>query len=37
MIPKRRYDRQKAMAKLKVGDTITAYITESLVVAVSPA
>ena len=33
----RNADRQKAMAKLKVGDTITAYITESLVVAVSPA
>ncbi len=30
-------DRQRAMAKLKVGDTITAYVTESLVIAVHPA
>jgi hypothetical protein len=30
-------DRQKAMSKLKVGDTITAYITESLLIAVNPA
>jgi Cu/Ag efflux protein CusF len=33
----RRADRQKAMAKLKVGDTITAYITESLLISVHPA
>lgn len=30
-------DRQKAMSKLKVGDTITVYLTESLLVAVHPA
>jgi hypothetical protein len=30
-------DRQKAMANLKVGDTITAYVMESLVIAVNPA
>jgi hypothetical protein len=33
----RRADRQKAMAKLKVGDSITAYITESLLISVHPA
>lgn len=33
----KRADRQKAMAKLKVGDTITAYITESMVISVHPA
>jgi hypothetical protein len=32
----KRADRQKAMAKLKVGDTITAYITESMLISVSP-
>jgi hypothetical protein len=32
-----RADRQKAMSKLKVGDYITAYITESMVIAVHPA
>jgi hypothetical protein len=32
-----RPDRQKAMANLKVGDTITVYITESLLMAVVPA
>lgn len=30
-------DGQKAMGKVKVGDTITAYITESLMVAADPA
>ena len=30
-------DRQKAMSKLKVGDTITAYLSESLLIAVHPA
>jgi hypothetical protein len=30
-------DRQRAMAKLKVGDTITAYVMESLVITVNPA
>ncbi len=30
-------DRKKAMAKLKVGDTITAYITESLAISLHPA
>jgi hypothetical protein len=33
----RRPDRQRAMARLKVGDTITAYITESLLISVHPA
>lgn len=30
-------DGRKAMAKLKVGDTITAYVTESLLVSTTPA
>jgi glycerophosphoryl diester phosphodiesterase len=30
-------DRQKAMSKLKVGDTITVYITEHLLIAAHPA
>ena len=29
-------DRQKAMQQIKVGDTITAYVTESLLIAVNP-
>jgi hypothetical protein len=29
-------DRQQAMSQIKVGDTITAYVTESLLVAVNP-
>ena len=29
-------DRQKALGQVKVGDTITAYVTESLLVAVNP-
>ena len=29
-------DRQQAMQQIKVGDTITAYVTESLLVAVAP-
>ena len=33
----KRADRQKAMAKLKVGDKITAYITESLLLSVHSA
>jgi len=33
----RRPDRQAMMGKLKVGDTITAYVTEGLLIAVSPA
>jgi hypothetical protein len=36
IITVRRADRQAAMAHLKVGDTITAYITESLLMAVRP-
>jgi hypothetical protein len=32
-----REDGRKAMSKLKVGDKITAYVTESLLVAVAPA
>jgi hypothetical protein len=32
----RRADRQAAMAHLKVGDTVTAYITESLLMKVNP-
>ena len=32
-----RADGRKAMSRLKVGDKITAYVTESLLVAVSPA
>jgi len=33
----KRADRQKAMAKLKVGDKITAYVTESMLLSVHPA
>jgi hypothetical protein len=33
----RRADRQKAMANLKVGDKITAYVTESVLISVHPA
>lgn len=33
----RQPDRQKMMGKLKVGDTITAYVTEGLLIAVNPA
>jgi hypothetical protein len=36
IITVRRADRQAAMAHLKVGDTITAYITESLLMKVNP-
>jgi hypothetical protein len=30
-------DRQKALAKVKVGDTLTAYVTEALAIVVNPA
>jgi hypothetical protein len=33
----RRADRQKAMANLKVGDKITAFVTESVLISVQPA
>jgi hypothetical protein len=33
----RRADRQKAMANLKLGDKITAFVTESLMISVQPA